>query len=157
MERNQTAIRGIVTGMSVAISTGNRGLIIKPEVASKQLEQEASVMETPEVTQNGLSIQVSDNIEITDTVSAETSSFTTKPLPCRFHGSVKVDPIRVGRDSSRIAQEVIQHLVGLSDANIEVTLEIQANIPDGAPEKVVRDVTENCRTLKFDTFGFEEM
>ena len=38
---------------------------------------------------------------------------------------------------------------------MEVTLEIQAYIPDGAPEHVVRVVTENCRTLKFRTHAFE--
>lgn len=37
-----------------------------------------------------------------------------------------------------------------------VTLEIQAAIPDGAPDKTARDVTENCRTLKFRDHGFEE-
>ena len=36
------------------------------------------------------------------------------------------------------------------------TLEIEANIPDGAPEQVVRTVTENSRTLKFEVSGFEE-
>ena len=35
-------------------------------------------------------------------------------------------------------------------------LEIQATIPDGAPDNVVRTVTENCRTLKFKTHGFEK-
>ena len=35
-------------------------------------------------------------------------------------------------------------------------LEIEANIPNGAPEKVVRTVTENSRTLKFEVSGFEE-
>jgi hypothetical protein len=29
-------------------------------------------------------------------------------------------------------------------------------MPAGAPEQVVRTVTENCRTLKFKTYGFEE-
>ncbi len=27
---------------------------------------------------------------------------------------------------------------------------------NGASDKTVRDVTENCRTLRFDSFGFEE-
>ncbi len=31
----------------------------------------------------------------------------------------------------------------------------QADLPDGAPEQVVRTVTENSRTLKFTTAGFE--
>jgi hypothetical protein len=39
----------------------------------------------------------------------------------------------VGRDASRIAEEVISHLVGLVGADVEVTLEIHADIPGGAP------------------------
>ncbi len=58
-------------------------------------------------------------------------------------------------DASRIADEVITHLVGLVGASVTVTLEIEADIPDGAPDTVVRTVTENSRTLKFDQAGFE--
>ena len=36
-------------------------------------------------------------------------------------------------------------------------LEIKADLPDAASEKLVRDVTENCRTLKFETYGLEEV
>lgn len=50
----------------------------------------------------------------------------------------------------------IQHLSGLMGADVKVTLEIEADLPDGAPDNVVRTVTENARTLKFDSFGFEE-
>ena len=39
---------------------------------------------------------------------------------------------------------------------VEVTLEIEAEIPDGALEQVVRTVTENARTLDFRSQGFEE-
>lgn len=74
----------------------------------------------------------------------------------RFHGSVPLDPIRLGRDASRIAEEVVQHLTAIVDATVEVTLEIHANLPDGASDKLVRDITENCRTLRFDTHGFEQ-
>ena len=41
-------------------------------------------------------------------------------------------------------------------AEVTVTLEIDAEIPEGAPENVVRTVTENSRTLKFASHGFEE-
>jgi hypothetical protein len=51
---------------------------------------------------------------------------------------------------------VVQHLGKLVRSKIELTLEIQADIPGGAPDHVVRTVTENCRTLKFKTYGFEE-
>jgi hypothetical protein len=51
---------------------------------------------------------------------------------------------------------VISHLAGLVGASVTVTLEIEAEIPGGAPEHVVRTVTENSRTLKFSTQGFED-
>jgi len=66
-----------------------------------------------------------------------------------------LDPTRVGRDAGRIAEEVIAHLAGLTGAQVNVTLEIEAVIPSGAPEHVVRTVTENSRTLKFESHGFE--
>lgn len=78
-----------------------------------------------------------------------------EPGPKRFHGSVSLDATRAGRDASRIADEVITHLSGLVGANVAVTLEIEAVVPEGAPEHVVRTVTENSRTLKFSSHGFE--
>ena len=62
----------------------------------------------------------------------------------------------MGRDAGRIADEVISHLAGLVGSNVRVTLEIEAEVPDGAPDHVVRTVTENSRTLKFTDHGFEK-
>lgn len=76
--------------------------------------------------------------------------------PKRYHGTVALDPARVGRDASRVADEVITHLVGLVGSTVRVTLEIEAEIPDGAPNNVVRIVTENGCTLKFTSGGFEK-
>ena len=53
-------------------------------------------------------------------------------------------------------EEVVKHLTTLYGANVQVTLEIQAEIPTGAPDNVVRTVTENSRTLKFTSQGFEK-
>jgi hypothetical protein len=69
---------------------------------------------------------------------------------------VALDPSRVGRDAGQIAEEVIAHLSGLVGAKVRVTLDIEAEIPSGAPDHVVRTVTENSRTLKFESHGFEE-
>ena len=77
-------------------------------------------------------------------------------LPKRFHGTVTLDENRVGRDASRVAEEVIAHLTGLVGAKVTVTLEIEAEIPSGASDQVVRVVTENSRTLKFTSQGFEK-
>ena len=73
-----------------------------------------------------------------------------------FHGTAMLDAARVGRDAGRIADEVIAHLAGLVGSKVTVTLEIEAEVPSGVPEHVVRTVTENCRTLKFNSQGFEK-
>jgi hypothetical protein len=67
-----------------------------------------------------------------------------------------LDPARVGRDAGKIADEVISHLAGLVGSSVKVTLEIEAELASGAPENVVRTVTENSRTLKFGSYGFEK-
>lgn len=76
--------------------------------------------------------------------------------PKRFHGTVSLDPTRVGRDAGQIAEEVIAHLTGLVGAKVSITLEVEAAVPSGVPEQVVRTVTENSRTLKFTSHGFEQ-
>ncbi len=44
--------------------------------------------------------------------------------------AITLDPNHVGRDSSRFAEEVIAHLVGLVGSSVTVTLEIEAELPE---------------------------
>ena len=74
----------------------------------------------------------------------------------RFFGAVELDATRVGRDASRIADEVIAHLAGLPSGSVTVTIEIEAEVESGIPDNVKRIVGENARTLKFREQGFEE-
>ena len=76
-------------------------------------------------------------------------------MPRRYHGTVTLDPARVGRDASRIADEVIAHLAGQVGVQVRVTLEIDATLPSGATDQIVRTVTENSRSLRFESHGFE--
>ena len=45
---------------------------------------------------------------------------------------------------------------GLVGADVDVKLEVSASIPPGVPEEIVRTVTENAKTLKFEQHGFEQ-
>ena len=81
---------------------------------------------------------------------------TQRVAPKRFHGTVALSAARVGRDASQIADEVISHLAGLVGSKVTVTLEIEAEVSGGVPENVMRTVTENSRTLRFTTSGFEK-
>ena len=55
----------------------------------------------------------------------------------------------------RLAQEVVQHLTALVGAKVDVTLEIEANVPAGVPDTTMRTVLENCGALKFNSPSFE--
>jgi uncharacterized protein len=75
--------------------------------------------------------------------------------PNLFVGSVTLDGSRLGRDAGRVAEEVLQHLSTLPGARAEIRLEVQVHVPGGVADDVVRTVSENARTLKFDVAGFE--
>src|SRR5271166_3132282 len=125
--------RGLRSGPRANITEDDTGLLVRPEVARRQIDQETTDAETDKVKDK-----------------------ECPPKPKRYHGTVILDSARVGRDAGRIADEVITHLVGLVGSSVRVTLEIEADMPEGAPDTVVRTVTENTRTLKFTSnSGFE--
>lgn len=70
--------------------------------------------------------------------------------------SAKLDNTRVNRDVNNYLQEIIQHLMNVDGSEVELTLEVSVNAPNGIPSTTVRTVSENCRTLKVTDFGFEE-
>ena len=144
--------RGLRAGQAVSINEGDSGLIVRPEVARRQLDAEAAAIKVPEV-EPPIDLPVKPGAK--GPPGDDSPDIPTPPKARRYHGSVKLDPTRLGRDASAIADEVIAHLSGLLGANVRITMEIEAVIPDGTPEQVVRIVTENSRTLKFDDSGFE--
>jgi hypothetical protein len=70
--------------------------------------------------------------------------------PHRFYGRVVLEPVRFGRDVSQIAEAIITHLAKLPDAQVTITVEVEAQSAAGFPDEVRRTVSENARTLKFD-------
>lgn len=139
------------------------GLLVRPEVARKQFDEEAAAAGaagggTTATSNSGTTGDGGGGEPSTETDDGTGTTVDTGPAkPKRFHGSVELNSTRVGRDASRIAEEVLSHLSGLVGANLRVTLEVEAEIPDGVPENVVRTVTENSRTLKFTSHGFEDV
>ena len=150
--------RGLRGGQVVSLSDADAPeLLVKPEVARRQLDTERS--QSAEGGRHGASGAGADGEGPEpdgDGGTGDDPSDTPKPTqPTRFHGAVTLDSLRVGLDASRIADEVISHLSSLVGAKVTVTLEIEAEVPSGAPDHVVRTVTENSRTLKFTSQGFE--
>jgi hypothetical protein len=143
--------RGLRGGQHIDVSDDDTSLLVRPEVARRQLHAEA----TPAQPGDGISAPVTSPAAMPTPPTIPPSEPAAPPGPRRFHGTVTLDPMRAGRDASKITDEVITHLVGLIGSSVRVTLEIDAEIPAGVPDHVVRTVTENSRTLKFTSHGFE--
>jgi hypothetical protein len=79
-----------------------------------------------------------------------------KKVPTRYYGRVEIDPQRVHKDMGLIVEEVIQRLSSQMGCDVEITLEIRAERPEGFDESTVRTISENSRTLKFEHYEFEE-
>lgn len=144
--------RGLRQNAVIPITQDDAGLLVKPEAARLQIDRETKA-EAPAAPNSGLG--QTDDEKSADS-KAGPSDDAAQKRPKRYHGTVELDSTRVGRDAGRIADEIISHLIGLVGSNVSVTLEIDAQLPKGAPDHVVRTVTENGRTLKFQpNSGFE--
>jgi hypothetical protein len=150
--------KGLKAGCSVRVLMDGQSVLVKPDVAAAQMKADV------EAAAAGASGSIpSTSAASPGSAGAEASPAAvggrqapTPPQLRRFHASILINPLRLTRDASQIASEVVQHLAGIVGAKVEIILEVRAELPDGASEKLARDVTENCRTMGFGTYGFEE-
>ncbi|MCC7230625.1 MAG: DUF499 domain-containing protein [Fimbriimonadaceae bacterium] len=145
--------QGLVAGRVISLGTEvPPGMLVRPDIAVKQLTEESA---SHTVTSGGEPPTSPGEAISGGLFEGGTEGALKSSKPTRFHGSVPLDVTRVGRDAGRIAEEVIAHLSGLVGADVKVTLEIQARVPNGVSDDVVRIVTQNSRDLKFESQGFE--
>ncbi len=168
---------GLKAGQQVQVTVSTSSILVKPEVAAAQIaaDEAHAVAQRATILQAGTAtgmtyaeLRVKPNpvvIERQGTGLAEpTTPMPVSPTPAtsqesqfhRFYGSVKINPRMMAGEAGKIMEEVVTHLTALYGADVQVTLEIQANILGGVTDDIVRIVTENCRTLKFENGVFEE-
>ena len=149
---------GLRGGQNVSCSAEGGGLLVRPEAAEAQLKAEQEAAAKPAAA-SGTPADGGFPAEPASASQGSGGLSTTAPAPQqrprRFYGTVRLDPGRVALDAGRIAEAVIAHLEGQVGARVSVTLEIEADLPDGVPEHIVRAVTENSMTLKFEQHAFE--
>ncbi len=144
--------RGLRQGAIIPITQDDGGLLVRPESARAQIDKETK----PEVAVSSDKAGASETRDEPTEGAAPPAAEAQQRRPRRYHGTVRLDSARVGRDAGRVADEVLSHLVGLVGASVSVTLEIEAELAADVPDHVVRTVTENGRTLKFQPgSGFE--
>jgi hypothetical protein len=157
--------RGLQAGSRANVEVNGRSVLVKPEAAVPQQDKDAAAAADGGSTGNGTSTTTTSgtgngsgttNGGGAGTTTTVGTTTTTKKVLRRFHAEVQIDGTRLSRDVDQIATAVVQHLSGLLGSKVTVTVEINAEIPSGAPDNIVRTITENCRTLKFEKAGFEE-
>jgi predicted AAA+ superfamily ATPase len=74
---------------------------------------------------------------------------TGSPKPQSFHGNVTVNAATAKMRLVQIAEEIIAVLVADPNAEVKVSVEIQATFPNGAKDQTKRAVSENAKTLGF--------
>jgi uncharacterized protein len=139
---------GLIAGSLPSVLVDGASVLARPEVARRQFGEEAPIPTPGRGPEPG-----------PESGSGPGTQPEPEPSPelavRRFFGVKTLDAQRVSRDADQIATEIVRHLTSLVDANVEVKLEISAEVESGVPDDVARTVTENAKTLKFDQHGFE--
>ena len=139
--------RGLQSGKVILVAEGNRGLLVKSDVAKAQLDTEVAPDPKVPVPDGGVTPGATGGTTLVGTPA--------KALPGLFHAHVELDADRIALKVGRIDENVLAHLGALPGAKVKVVLHIEATAPAGIPEAVQRTVKENARTLKIDECGFE--
>lgn len=147
---------GLVGGQHAAVVLDATSVVVKPDVASKQMEEDARPDDTSGGTRTGTGTG-GEETQPPDTDGDGGGSTTPEQpgLPKRFYGRVSLQPVRMLRDLGDIADAIVAQL-GRADAAVTISVEIEASASDGFPDDVRRTVSENARTLKFESHEFED-
>jgi hypothetical protein len=137
--------RGLRCGHSVMLNAEDAGLIVKPEVARRQLDAEAR-SDPGRKRDCGYFADHGRYRELGTGCPAPCAAFPRNRFSRCGAGRARCRPDR-GRGDR--APRRPTGCGGLGDAGID------ARLPNGASEQTVRAVTENSRTLKFSSHGFE--
>jgi hypothetical protein len=141
-------------GKSLAPATTDSLLLVKPEVATKQIEEESAPKPTAEE-QLGELTEQNGGTKPVDPNAPKVDVFFAKPKT-RFYGVKTLNSDKIAMDFKNIADEVIANLRADDGTELTIRIEIEATNKDGFGDGKVRTVSENAKTLKFDQSGFEE-
>lgn len=143
--------RGLTASGAASVVLDDQAVLVKPEVALRQLEAETP--STAGARDDAAEAAIGAGAE--DGSEAGESSDSRLVGPSRFYGRVRLDPLKMSSQAAEIAEAIVQHLAGMVGSEVTVTLEVEADVAEGSPDNVVRTVTENARTLNFESHGFE--
>jgi len=138
-------------------------LLIEPEAAKAYEAANQAAVSTPGVVSLVTQPDASTGNAIQKTPGTSSTSSTLQlpiltpatPRPKSFHGSADVAPAAAKMRLVQIAEEIIAILAADPNAEVKVRIEIQAAFANGAQDQTKRAVSENAKTLGFNTAEWE--
>lgn len=144
--------KGLSAGSIVRPVLNETAVLVKGDVASLILNKQKESSKSP--------VASSENPGAASTHTGSRQTGVPAPAtvqPKVFYASVPVkDPSRFLKEAGTLNTEVISQLTGIYGAEAEITIEVRINVQEGIPDSVKKAVTENCKTLKYQNFNFEE-
>lgn len=139
------------------------GVLLKTEIAQRLIDEELAKEPpkdgiTPQPTGTGTGgKQGYDNFWGSGSSPSGGSGGTqVKEAKTRFHGTIRLGHADFRERAGDVSREVAAQLAKVVGSKVEIIIEVTAEADLGFSEDVLRAVSENCRTLKFDSFEFEE-
>jgi len=141
-------------GRSLPPSATDSLLLVRPDVAMKQIDEEATPAVPPK-TEARTAAGRSPEAEVS-TPTHPGAGVAAPPLKTRFYGVKTLRSDRIAMDFKTLADEVLTHLRAEEGVSLTVRVEIEAVAESGFSDARVRTVAENSKTLKFEQSGFED-
>lgn len=125
-------------------------LLIEPEVARQYaLEQKKLIQVTPPEGRRESDPGESTGSRVIDGAKKPGTGPVVPAKPKAFHGTVEVNATLAKSRLNTIADEVIALLASDPNASLRITLEIDADYPNGVSDSIKRGVSENANSLGF--------
>lgn len=136
----------IPTDTNAAPSATDALLLVRPDIAVKQRDQETPSKEPDDAPQQ----------ETKPGIPADSPKVDVAfpPSKTRFYGVKTLSSDKIALDFKNVADEIIANLRE-QGIDLVVKIEIEAVDTNGFDENKIRTLSENAKTLKFDQSGFE--
>lgn len=137
------------------------GWLIKPDVAQKLIDAELAKPSDgesapqPGGTQGAGQVGM-DNFWGSGGPKPATNGSGATEGKCRFHGTIRLGHADFREKAGDVSREIAAQLAKVVGSKVEIIVEVVAEADSGFSDDVLRSVSENCRTLKFESFEFED-
>jgi hypothetical protein len=142
---------GLETARLVIVDLNSDRLLVRREIAEAQRAKRAP--ETVPTSADGVAPEITGQSAVMGQQPADAP--VAKARPRRFYAKITLDPNRPTPQVSNIAQSILSELDRALGATITLTLDIDAEAPDGFSDDVEAVVRDNAASLRITDFGFE--